>query len=388
LVVADRPRAGDLSELDKVAGIRIVLVLALVLRPRRRRPVAPGPRLLRHEVPLNSGQSTLRSPMTAKVGADPGPGAPRPRRPGGDGESRTTVMFAMGANLVIAAAKLVAGLLSGSSAMLAEAAHSVADTMNQVFLLVSLSLGAREPDEQHPFGYGKDRFFWAFMAAVFIFVAGAVFSVYEGVHRLIGEEEPGGYLPAYIVLAISFLAEGVSFIRAVGQVRGEAGDAGRGLRQHLRKSKDPTTKTVVFEDGAALAGLVLASAGVGLHQLTGDAFWDGLASVLIGVLLAVAAVVLGRNARGLLLGEAALPEQRAAIRDQIERHDEVEAVLQLRTMHLGPDSILVAVRVDFRDEVAAADIERLSTTIEDELRQKVEAVTEDVLDATAPRRRR
>jgi divalent metal cation (Fe/Co/Zn/Cd) transporter len=110
--------------------------------------------------------------------------------------------------------------------------------------------------------------------------------------------------------------------------------------------------------------------------------------VLIGVLLAVAAVVLGRNARGLLLGEAALPEQRAAIRDQIERHDEVEAVLQLRTMHLGPDSILVAVRVDFRDEVAAADIERLSTTIEDELRQKVEAVTEVFLDATAPRRRR
>jgi divalent metal cation (Fe/Co/Zn/Cd) transporter len=160
------------------------------------------------------------------------------------------------------------------------------------------------------------------------------------------------------------------------------------VREHLGKSKDPTTKTVVFEDSAALAGLVLAAAGVGLHQLTGDAVWDGLASVLIGVLLAIAAVMLGRNARGLLLGEAALPEQRRAIRDTIERHEGVEAVLQLLTMHLGPESILVAVRVDFRDDVTAADIEHISTTIEQELRSRVRGVTEVFLDATAPRHRR
>jgi cation diffusion facilitator family transporter len=327
--------------------------------------------------------------MAKTLGADADRGTRGRGRPGGGaGESRTTVLYAMGANLVIAVAKLVAGLLSGSSAMLAEAAHSVADTMNQVFLLVSLSLGAREPDESHPFGYGKDRFFWAFMAAVFIFVAGAVFSVYEGVHRLTGSGEPGGYLPAYVVLAVAFVAEGVSFVRAVGQVRGEARAAGRGLREHLRKSKDPTTKTVVFEDSAALGGLVLAAAGVGLHQLTGEVVWDGVASVLIGLLLVAAAVVLGRNARGLLLGEAALPEQREAIRGLVERHGEVEAVLQLLTMHLGPESILVAVRVNFRDDAAAADVERVSTAIEDELRRRVPGVTEVFLDATSPRQRR
>jgi cation diffusion facilitator family transporter len=303
------------------------------------------------------------------------------------GESRTTVLIAGGANLVIALAKLVAGLVSGSSAMLAEAAHSAADTMNQVFLLVSLSLGAREPDETHPFGYGKDRFFWAFMAAIFIFTAGAVFSVFEGIHRLTGGggEEAGGYGIAYLVLAIALLAEGFSFVRALTQVRGEAGAAGRSFRSHLRKSKDPTTKTVVFEDAAALGGLVIAVAGVGLHQLTGDVVWDGIASILIGVLLAVAAVMLGRNARHLLLGEAAEPEQREAIRDVIVGHDEIDDVLQLLTMHIGPTSILVAARVDFRDGLPSADVERISTTIEDELRARVPGVSEVFLDATGRR---
>ena len=307
----------------------------------------------------------------------------------GHGEHRVTVLVAGAANLVIAVAKAVAGIVSGSSAMLAEAAHSVADTMNQVFLLVSLSLGAREPDEEHPFGYGKDRFFWAFMAATFIFVSGAVFSVYEGVHRLTSPGgEDGGYLPAYIVLAVSFVAEGVSFVRALVQVKGEAGAKGRDLGPHLRKSKDTTTLTVVFEDGAALAGLVIAALGVFLHQVTGNVAWDGGASILIGLLLAFAAVTLGRNARGLLIGEAALPEQRQAIRRTIERHPEVDAVLELLTMHLGPESILVAVRVDFSDEASSDEIEHISSTIEEELREEVPEVTEVFLDATPPHRRR
>jgi cation diffusion facilitator family transporter len=273
--------------------------------------------------------------------------------------------------------------------LLAEAAHSVADTMNQVFLLVSLSLGARRPDEAHPFGYGKDRFFWAFMAATFIFVSGAVFSIFEGVHRLTqGDEEGGGYLAAYVVLAVSFVAEGVSFVRAVRQVKGEAGAVERSVRGYLRGSKDPTTKTVVTEDGAALLGLFIAGGGIALHQITGNVLWDGLASILIGVLLAVAAVLLGRDARGLLLGEAALPEQRDAIRHVIQAHDEVEAVLDLLTMHIGPQSILVAVRVDFRDDASGADIENVSTVIERELQIAVPGVTEVFLDATAHQHRR
>src|SRR4030095_10414255 len=174
--------------------------------------------------------------------------------------------------------------------MLAEAAHSFADTMNQVFLLVSLSLGDREPDEDHPFGYGKERFFWALLAAVFIFVSGALFSLWQGVHGLLsGETVEGGYLLTYAVLVFALVAEGTSWWRGAHQGRSEAGGAAPPAEKpsgvYVQQSKDPTVKTVLFEDSAAVAGLLLALVGVGLHQLTGMAFFDAGASILIGVLL-------------------------------------------------------------------------------------------------------
>jgi cation diffusion facilitator family transporter len=296
---------------------------------------------------------------------------------------RRTVLIALAANASIAVAKLAAGLLSGSSAMLAEFAHSVADTMNQVFLLFSLKLGEREADAEHPFGYGKERFFWSFLAAVGIFVAGAGFSLFEGLHRILGPtSEEGSYGIAYAVLAFSFVAEGTSLIRAWRQTRSEARARRQTYVGFVRASRDPTTKTVLFEDSAAVVGVMLAFAGVALHQATGNQLFDGLASVAIGVLLAVIAVVLGRDTRKLLIGEAATPEEREAIRRIIESRPEVDRVLELLTMALAPDRLLVAARVDLADGLTADEIERASSDIDRELHERVPGVWQVFLDAT------
>jgi cation diffusion facilitator family transporter len=300
-------------------------------------------------------------------------------------ESKKTVLIAIGANLTLALAKLFAGLLSGSKALLAEAAHSVADTTDQVFLLVSLKLGDRPPDEDHPFGYGKERFFWAFVAAVVIFMSGGLFSIAQGVGGLLsGGEEQGGstFLANYIVLAVGFLAEGTSWVRSYRQIKNEARHNDTSFRSFVRQSKDPTVKTVLLEDSAALIGLTLAAIGVGMHQLTGQPFWDAGASIAIGLLLAYVGIGLGRYTKGLLLGEAAAPEDREKLVRAIESHEEVEDVDQLLTMAIGPESLLVAARVDLRDGVEADQIEALSSTLRKELPGVVPSVTQVFLDAS------
>jgi cation diffusion facilitator family transporter len=299
-------------------------------------------------------------------------------------ESRKTILAALVANLTIAIAKAAAGLLGHSAAMLAEAAHSVADTMNQVFLLVSLSLGDRKPDETHPFGYGKERFFWALLAAVFIFVSGAVFSLFEGVRTLLGGSlgAETAFLISYVVLGFSLVAEGSSLLRAVAQVRGEARAASKPLGRYLRDSNDPTVRTVLYEDSAAVTGVVVALVGVGLHNLTGDRAWEGIASIAIGVLLVWVAYTLGRDTKHLLIGEGARPEQRERLRQVIARHPEVEAVLELLTMYIGPTTMLVAVRLDLRDDLTAGEVEQLSNQIDHELREADPDVSQVFLDAT------
>jgi cation diffusion facilitator family transporter len=293
------------------------------------------------------------------------------------------VLVALGANASIAVAKLFAGLVSGSSAMLAEAAHSVADTMNQVFLLYSLAIGDREPDAEHPFGYGKERFFWSFLAAVGIFVAGAGFSLYEGLSRIFGPEaDTGSYAIAYAVLAFAALAEGASLLRAYRQTRDEAAQSRQSHASYVRASRDPTTKTVLFEDSAAVVGVVIAFAGVALHEATGNQLFDGIASVLIAVLLAVVAVALGRDTRALLIGEAATPEEREAITQIIEAHPAVDRLLELLTMALAPDRLLVAARIDLADDLSADEIERASSELDRELHERIATVWQVFLDAT------
>ena len=299
------------------------------------------------------------------------------------GASRKTVLTALVANAAIALAKLFGGLASGSTAMLAEAAHSLADTTNQAFLLVSIQLGKREPSPNRPFGHGQERFLWTFMAAVGMFLAGATFAIGYGTYELIKGGEEGGYAIAYAVLGLSFLAEGVSWLRALRQTRSEAHEAGLPLLRYARESRDPNVKMVLFEDSAALVGVALAAFGVGLHQLTGSPTFDASASILIGLLLVSVAVFMGRDAKHLLVGSSARPEEREIIERTIEEFGEVDEVLQLLTMALGPNSLLVAARIDLSDGLDSEQVERVSNEIDGKLRQTVPDVTEVFLDATA-----
>src|SRR4051794_3876784 len=213
----------------------------------------------------------------------------------GKGESLLTVLLALGANASVAVAKALAGVLTGSAALLAEAAHSVADCATELLLLAALHRSSRPADTAHPFGYGKERYFWSLLAAVSIFASGSMFALYEGVSTLFGHgEAQSTSILSYIVLAVAFLLEGTSWVQAVRQTRQESRAENRSFWAYLRLIDDPTPKTVLFEDSAALVGLLVAFAGIGLHQITGSEVWDGVASIVIGVLLAFVAYLLGR----------------------------------------------------------------------------------------------
>jgi cation diffusion facilitator family transporter len=307
--------------------------------------------------------------------------------------SRLTVLLALGMNALIAVAKLLAGVVTGSSAMLAEGAHSIADTVNEVFLLTSLRRSARPADSSHPFGYGSERFFWSLLAAIGIFVSGAAFSMYQAVEGFTGpaETEPPAYAWSYAVLGVAFVAEGASWIRAVVQLRRESSAAGRGFRDHLGRSRDPTVKTVFSEDAAALVGIVLAAAGIGLHQATGNRVWDAAAAMAIAVLLTFIAFYLGRHNMALLTGQSADPQLRQELWNELMAMPEVDAVVELLTMHIGTDEILLAARLDLAEGLDSSDIEDVSTRIEREIGHRHPDVTQVFLDATyasAPERAR
>ncbi|MBW4700915.1 MULTISPECIES: cation diffusion facilitator family transporter [unclassified Micromonospora] len=272
-------------------------------------------------------------------------------------ESVGTVVVAGVANLAIAVAKLVAGVVSGSAAMLSEAAHSLADTTTEVLLYLALRRGARPADVRHPFGYGKESYVWAFLAALFTFVAGAGFAITHGVTTILVHEHSGDYLISYVVLAVSFVIESVSLTRAVRQVRSESRRWRTTPRRFLRLTADTTVKAVFLEDSAALVGLLIAGVGVGLSEWTGDELWDGLASILIGLLLLVVATVLARSNLSLLVGRAVPERLHREIERELAGLPTVDRIDTLLTMQLGPADILVAAKVDFRDDATGGDIE-------------------------------
>jgi cation diffusion facilitator family transporter len=282
---------------------------------------------------------------------------------------------------------LTGGFLTGSSALFAEAAHSAADTTNQGLLLVSLSLGKRKPDEEHPFGHGKERFFWAFTASVMMFVAGAVFALALGVVTLFGEEhEAKSALVAYVILGLSLVVESYALYRAVSQARSTARREGKPFRRFVRETQDATLRVVLYEDSAAVLGVVIALVGVALAQATGNSAWDAIASIGIGLVLIGVALELGRDIRGLLVGEAALPEDRRRLRAAISSHPEIREIVDLRTMHLGPESILVTARVSLQHDLMAHEIERVADEVDASMRRAVPTVTEVFLDPTPARR--
>ena len=273
---------------------------------------------------------------------------------------------ALFANLGIAVAKFIAAAISGSSSMLSEGVHSLVDSGNQLLLLRGQARAKRPPDSRHPFGYGRELYFWAFVVAILIFAIGAGISVYQGWIHILDPEPLRDPTINYIVLAVAFLLEGTSWAIAVREF--DAGRGGLGWWQAVRRSKDPAGFIVLFEDSAALAGLIIAAAGIWLSHATGDARIDGGASIAIGLILAAVAILLAREAKELLIGEAADPALIDTIRRIVEAHPEISAINHVRTIHTAPDSIFVAVSADFEDELLMGQAEALIETIEGELK--------------------
>ena len=283
------------------------------------------------------------------------------------------VLGALFANGLIAVLKFMAAVITGSSGMMAEALHSVADTTNQIFLLLGLRFYKRPASAKHPFGYGKERFFWSFIAAIFIFGVGATYAIYEGIEKLRHPHAPTNLSWAYVVLAISFVLETGSIALALYQEVKEAHHEGQSFRDYLRESKDPTAKTVLFEDSAALIGIIIAATGLVLteYQVGGaaGAYWDGVASIAIGLVLAFVAFALARTSRGLLLGEAANSKVVVAIKQAIEGHPNVESVVELLTMHLAPKQILINAHIQLRPDLRTGDIEKSIAEIEERIKR-------------------
>jgi len=273
-------------------------------------------------------------PSRAGTGSEPVPSA-----------SRRTVLIALAINVGIAAAKALAAVISGSSALLAEAAHSIADTGNEVFLLVALRSSARPADDTHPFGYGADRFFWSLLAAFGIFVAGGLVAAAEGVYQLLHPHHLGSLVVGYVVLAVSLVLELASWRTVYRQLRTEARGRGVGLRVYMRRSSDPTATTVFYEDTAAVIGIGFATAGLVLHQLTGSAVPDAAASIAIGALLVYVAIQLASRERALLTNQSASASIVAEVRQVIMDTPDVEHVGRLDVVVIGPRMWLVTADV-------------------------------------------
>jgi cation diffusion facilitator family transporter len=282
-------------------------------------------------------------------------------------DPRRSVLAALAANCAIAVAKVVAGLITGSAALLAEALHSLADTANQGLLLVGLSRSKRPPDAQHPLGHGRERYVWTLLVAVNLFTLGAAFSVYNGIHGLMAGHEVPEPTIALIVIALSALFEGAALRTGFKQFQARR-PPGRSLWQSVRESKDPEVLTVLAEDSAAITGLAVAAAGIILAAATDIAAFDASASIAIGLILGAVAFLLGRETYSLLLGESASPEVNRRIREIVEGSPSVAQVVTLETIHLGPDDITLVLEVVFKNELITDDIEALIDELEAAIR--------------------
>lgn len=283
------------------------------------------------------------------------------------GESGAVILRAFLANLGIAIAKFVAAALTGSSAMLTEAIHSLVDTANEVLLWVGEKRARKPANALHPIGYGRELYFWSVIVAMLIFLIGAGVSAYEGYEAVVHPRPTTEPLVAFGVLAVAFALEAWSW-RAAWQAFDARRERGESVKQGIRNTKDTTTLIVLLEDSAAVAGIVIAAAGIGLELVTGDAVWDGVASLVIAGLLAAVAITLLREAHHLLIGEAANPRLVAAIRREVEKAPDVEYVDEVLTIHLAPERVVAIVSADFCDDMAVGHLERVVETLEECLR--------------------
>jgi cation diffusion facilitator family transporter len=287
--------------------------------------------------------------------------------------STRTLIVALLANLGIAASKFVAAAITGSSAMLTEGVHSVVDSTNQLLLMWGRHAANRPPDKLHPFGYGRELYFWSFVVAVLVFALGAGVSVYEGIIHIRHPEPAVSPIIAYAVLLVAFSLEGWSTIEAYrdfGEAKGSLG-----FFEAIRRSKDPPGFIVLLENGAAMGGIIAAALGIALSELTRNPFYDGAASVIIGLILAVTSALLAHESKALLIGEAADPEIVASLHQLVESKKEVTAVGEVLTVHGAPDQITAMLSVDFEDHISAREVEAIVHSIEKEVEERFPMVS-------------
>jgi len=282
--------------------------------------------------------------------------------------SNRTLVIALLANLGIAVSKFVAAAVTGSSAMLTEGVHSVVDSTNQLLLMWGRRQAKKPADKYHPFGYGRELYFWSFVVAVLVFSLGAGVSIYEGIIHIAEPEHAVSPYIAYGVLLVAFFLEGWSTLEAFKEFRAAKGSLG--WIEAIRRSKDPPAFIVLLENGAAMAGIVAAAVGVLLAQLTGDPFYDGAASVVIGVILGVTAFVLAYESKGLLIGEAADPDLVRALRELACDKKGIVGVGHVLTVHSSPDQITAMLNVDFRDTITAGEVEQIVCEVEREAQDR------------------
>jgi cation diffusion facilitator family transporter len=298
-------------------------------------------------------------------------------------ESTVTVIVAFLANLLIAVAKTVAAFLTGSASMVAESAHSWADTGNEVFLFIADKRGIKRRDDAHPLGYGKETYVWSMFAAFGLFTVGAVVSIQHGISQLTAEEEAEDYLINYVVLAIAFALEGTSFLQAFRQARGSARERGAPTLRFVLRSSNSTLRAVFAEDAAALVGLLIAFLGIFLHQITGSAVFDAIGSIAVGVLLGVVALVLVDRNRRFLVGESPSDELESTVLERLLARPEIARVTYLHTEFVGPGRLYLVAAVDMtgndREEHVAVALRRVERELEDH-----DAVEEAVLTLSTP----
>lgn len=293
-------------------------------------------------------------------------------------QSLFTVLFALGANILVALAKTIAAVLTGSASMVAEAAHSWADSGNEIFLLQAERRARRPQDDLHPSGYGREAYVWSLFAAVGLFTAGTVVSILHGLSQLGTGEPDTNYLINYLVLAVAFVFEGFSFVQSFGQARSMAAERDTGTLEHILSTSNPTLRAVVAEDAAALIGLVIAFLGVLLHELTGNSVYDAVGSILVGILLAVVAVVLIDRNRRFLLGEPAPDRVNQAALVSLLQHPQVERVTYLHLEYVGPERVFLVAAVDLIGNAPESDVADDLYAVEQEI-ERNEHIAEAVL---------
>lgn len=284
--------------------------------------------------------------------------------------SKKAVVAALIANFGIAAFKLLAAFFSGSSTMLAEGYHSLSDTFNQILLLYGLKSSQKKPDREHPFGYGKEQFFWSFVVAIILFGIAGTLSIREGLHKYQHPEPISHLVLMYLAIAVGVVFESYAFSIAVRNIKKEMKKEKHGsFFSAVRRSKDPTTLTVFFEDLLAITGLFIAATAITLVKLTGILIIDALASIAIGVLLMMFSLLLAYETKGLLVGEAVTRNKRRMLLKAVNGFEEVKQVISLKTMHLSPEEVLVALELNYKDNIIVGELEEINDRIEAKIKE-------------------